>query len=734
LRETWDPFLSYELSSTLFPLFNKKMVLPTQEVMVRGIVALLLQIDSPLFMQHTDLIFRWCSYGLSLGEHPVSLLKLLELLVAIFDKMRAESTQMHDSEIATILPQLINQSGHSSERHKAAFKQAIFSAAEVVAPNKLCLLLLRGLDNRNKKSRVVCLEEIERLVEGVGAGALGRTGVKDIVGFLDNKEIDASGRNACLDLLYTIYVSLGQDMPKLTKLFGTGLSAKSLALVEERIKQKGKAGGRSSLATPPADRYVRDTEPFNLKLSSTKKNGDDDNDSTGSLDVVSPNVNAYAEVVSAMNDDDIDGIFVDIVRKIDGLIEFDVSAYGADAATAYGKFHEDAKDYIKMLQSNVKGTWHKNEESMREDAEILSKQANPLTRRVCLVLMHAFSPPVVYDQSGGNLEIDTTLASAALSTLYAFVEKPVYVQRYTVHTMTEIVAVCARWLVDNRLHKTHALESVNEAHKLIVRGINLVLLKFTETANIGLIFCALLRAFALCIPEMDRSNDTIDAGLLINLPPESTKVVVRLFVRLLNMELKSATPFSLPSVSLPRLMHALNDFFSCHPPTFEDDTPFCAAKTLVSQAVSVLGGDAILKAMRNNSIPQDNFLTKMIARLGGIELQQLPRTNLSDVIAPSTVNEALNTELGGIIDEITSAKDKVCIDRLLLIHRCTTLYDRHDCACYYCRSTPSRSCTCSYAPTPRSTCRSISNESRPPSDASSSRACLGSRPAQLPRK
>lgn len=676
LREQWDPFLSYELSATLFPIINNKRGPPTQEILVKGIVSLLLQIDSPLFLQHTDLVFRWCSFGLALKEHPVTLLKLLQLLDAVFERMHAETTPMHDSEIASIMPQLITMSGSSSERHKAAFKHAIFTAAQVISPNKLCSQLLRGLKCKNWKSRVVCLEELERVVEGVGAGALGRSGVKEIGNYLDSAEIDSNSRDACLDLVYTIFVSLGQEMPKLVSLLGGGVSPKSMSLIEERIKQKTKIGGRYNCPlvltfhsitssfragglTPFTDKYEKDTEPFQLKLSSTKKRRDEDEDSTISLDIVPPNVNAYAEVVSATKDDDINGIFLDIVKKIDALISFDASVYDKDAATVYVKLHEDAKDYIRMLQSNVKGTWHKNEDSLREDMEILSKQANPLSRRVCLCIMHAFSPPVVYDQVNGNYEVDVTLASAALATLYAFVEKMVYVQRYTVHTMTEVIAICARSIVDDRLHKKHPIESVNDAHKLIIRALNLILLKFTETANAGLLFCALLRVFTLCIPEMDRSNDTIDAGLLLSLPSESTKVVVRLFVRLLNMEIKSAAPFSLPSVSVPRILHALNDFFSCHPVKFEDDTPFCAAKTLVAQMVSALGADAILKMMRTHNISQDNFLAKMVARLGGIELIPVSRQTQSDVLHSASASEALNAELGAIIDEITSAKDKV---------------------------------------------------------------------------
>jgi hypothetical protein len=245
LHELWDPFLSDELSVVLFPVLPPaKKPLINMDVLVSGILGLLAQIDSPLFMQHTDLVLRWCSYGLALKETSVTLLKLLQLIIGVFDKIRAETSQMHDSEIASIIPHLILSSGHTSERHRAAFKQAITAASEVIAPQKLCQQLLTGLSCKNRRSRIVCLEELQRTVEGAGTGALGRTGARDIGVFLDDKDIDTASRSACLELLHTIYVSLGQDMPKFVTLLGKGASAQTLSLIEQRTKQKG---GRNSI-------------------------------------------------------------------------------------------------------------------------------------------------------------------------------------------------------------------------------------------------------------------------------------------------------------------------------------------------------------------------------------------------------------------------------------------------------------------------------------------------------
>ena len=127
--------------------------------------------------------------------------------------MKQEKASLHEAEIAIAVPHLIEKSGHKSERHKSghfsiliskfvagpvlhsnffagtAFIACLKAVGEVVPPNKLCQLLLQGLACKNKKTRVVCIEEIQHVVESAGAGSLGRAGVKEIAAYLDSKVI-----------------------------------------------------------------------------------------------------------------------------------------------------------------------------------------------------------------------------------------------------------------------------------------------------------------------------------------------------------------------------------------------------------------------------------------------------------------------------------------------------------------------------------------------------------------
>ena len=112
----------------------------------------------------------------------------------------------------------------------------------------MCNLLLQGLTCKNKKTRVVCIEEIQATVEIGGAVALGRSGVKDIAVYLDSKDNDVNGRSACLELCNALYLSLGAELPKLMKLMGTAVSERTTSMIEDRIRQKNKQAGGVSAA------------------------------------------------------------------------------------------------------------------------------------------------------------------------------------------------------------------------------------------------------------------------------------------------------------------------------------------------------------------------------------------------------------------------------------------------------------------------------------------------------
>ena len=57
--------------------------------------------------------------------------------------MFKQDVQLHEAEVMLLLPHVIDKSGHKSERHRLAFKHALETAGEVIAPNRLCAVLLQ---------------------------------------------------------------------------------------------------------------------------------------------------------------------------------------------------------------------------------------------------------------------------------------------------------------------------------------------------------------------------------------------------------------------------------------------------------------------------------------------------------------------------------------------------------------------------------------------------------------
>ena len=259
LKGQWEPLLTPELSTLLFPESKHGPGLGasssagtgvslSMEAVTPALPVLLSQFDCPHMKNHLDLLLRWLACSFSLRETSVGLLNLLEFTENLLVQLAVMTPGfiLHEAECVSLLPLIIERAGHKSERHRVAFKSCLAAAAEIVTHSRLCQLLLAGLGCKNKKTRVVCLEQVQRLVESSGASVLGRAGMKELGSFLESRDNDLAGRNSCLELIYSLYCSLGNDFQKVIKALGAGASGslgdRARVMIEDRIKQKLRTG------------------------------------------------------------------------------------------------------------------------------------------------------------------------------------------------------------------------------------------------------------------------------------------------------------------------------------------------------------------------------------------------------------------------------------------------------------------------------------------------------------
>ena len=251
LKSVWEPFLSsIEFINQLFPVskfgpLNQDQIAPVMN-------DLCTQLDGPaeIWLTHTDLLIRYLSCCLSMRETGSGMIKVLQAILLLVLYMKRQNYMLHEIEINILLPHLIDKSGHKSDRHRTLFKQVLNALADVMLPNKLSQFLIQGFTSKNKKSRVVCIEILNTLVETSGITILSKSGIKDIGNQLDAKDSDPAGRSPCLDLCYAMYISLGSDLPKLLKLFGENLSERASSMIEDRIKQKNRTNIKDLTVVP----------------------------------------------------------------------------------------------------------------------------------------------------------------------------------------------------------------------------------------------------------------------------------------------------------------------------------------------------------------------------------------------------------------------------------------------------------------------------------------------------
>jgi hypothetical protein len=242
LKVVWRPIVTPDLAFLLFPIVRPGSPV-NQDVYVPAMNELSSQLLCPYLSHHTEFLLRWICIVLCLKqESGPGLLRLLQLICDLMEALHLESgtAALTDAEVSCILPHLIDRCGHRSEKHQALFRHAITLVGQVIAPGKLVAALTHGLRSHNKRSRVICLEELQRTLEETGASALSATTLRDVAACLDARDCDSLGRSACLDLITYAFHATGKDIAKLKKSLGNDISDATLSLIEDRIDARSK--------------------------------------------------------------------------------------------------------------------------------------------------------------------------------------------------------------------------------------------------------------------------------------------------------------------------------------------------------------------------------------------------------------------------------------------------------------------------------------------------------------
>ena len=731
LRATWEPLLEKPLFDVLFP---EKVIGLVNQDSVMGAVAELLSIlnnaptgatsgctlgpkCSEIIIQHTDLMLKWVALAFAMRESSNGLLQLLLLVATIFDKIKnTPNLQLHEGEVVCILPALIDKSGHKSERHKFAFKAAIKACTAIVSANRMCQLLLGGLTCKNKKTRVVCIEEIDSIVAISGSPSLGKVGIREISSTLNNKNTDVGVRNAALDFCFTLYKQIGYDRKILTKMLGD-VSERAVPMIDHRIKEKMKtleAQGQGQDSTSiigkdkdkikdsktvteakktqstAASSSVPATKQQSQKHTSTESKVTtpvvkssafvlEDDDAAFRLEMTPPETEAadhtsrYTASAGALtlNMGGADTLppppssVVTTSTSIgDHLVELDavyleimstldvVLSSERSSDDSVQKSVVTATDHLKMLHKMIDA--EKQPEPGKETYEILQRHAPALISKLngCIDFGFQFKSSNPIDSKELSDLVDVSFISVSLTCMFALLECRDLLRYLNESKVTEMLSTGIRWLVDTRFFPSEGSSLAPKVEQDLSQALNAFLIKIGSSRPFK-------NGVVICsiidvLSECVEEKPQVDNSL----PSACAKPLSRLLLKVLSNEASrgSTKAFHLPNVDTMRVMSVLHSFFNSHPSTVpNNDIPYCCAKTVLGQLIEALGSSEIDRLCAVLKIPQTAFVYQLSKRLA-------PDSEDTDSGKQGSIalhsSPTLLPELVKMIETITSARDK----------------------------------------------------------------------------
>ncbi|ESO04897.1 hypothetical protein HELRODRAFT_78594 [Helobdella robusta] len=184
-------------------------------------------------MCNLDLILKWMTLRF-FDTNTTVLLKALEYLLIVFERLVAEKYHMSENEAVSFLPYLINKVGDPKDNIRRDIRLILQLVCNVYPSARVSAFLMEGLKSKNAKQRTECLEEIGLLIQKFGINmcqpspSVGLKVIAQQIGDRDN-----SVRSAALNTIVNAYDIQGEIVFK----YIGQLNDKDMSMLEERIKR-----------------------------------------------------------------------------------------------------------------------------------------------------------------------------------------------------------------------------------------------------------------------------------------------------------------------------------------------------------------------------------------------------------------------------------------------------------------------------------------------------------------
>lgn len=192
--------------------------------------------NNKALVSNLDLILKWLTLRF-FDTNPSVLLKGLDYLQLVFNKLIEDQYHMLETEAASFIPYLIIKIGDPKDAVRNGVR-ALFKQMALVYPvSKLFSYVMEGLKSKNARQRTECLDQLGSLIENYGVSVCQPSpsaALKEVAKQIADR--DNSVRNAALNCIVQAYFLQGE---RVFKLIGQ-ISEKDKSLLDERIKRAAK--------------------------------------------------------------------------------------------------------------------------------------------------------------------------------------------------------------------------------------------------------------------------------------------------------------------------------------------------------------------------------------------------------------------------------------------------------------------------------------------------------------
>jgi hypothetical protein len=182
---------------------------------------------------NSDLILKWSALRF-FDTNPSVILKLLELLLRLFNSFRDREQLLVEGEAQGFIPYLILKTGDPKDVLRQKVHEIMVRLKDVYSPIKLFVFIMNGLSSKNSRQRATCIEELGYLIKAYGMGICQPSPVqacREISKQIGDK--DSGVRNAALNCIVEVYQF---EDDRVFKLIGN-LNDKDMEMLEKRLKR-----------------------------------------------------------------------------------------------------------------------------------------------------------------------------------------------------------------------------------------------------------------------------------------------------------------------------------------------------------------------------------------------------------------------------------------------------------------------------------------------------------------